>query len=306
MFDLPKNILFRLDELSEVYGVNKNEARAYSELSENYRNQNFKEMNFPHAIAYALGRMPATYGVIKYVLEKFRNIGENFSNILDVGAGVGALKIALRDYQVHELNYGVVYEAVEKSEAMRKVFRKLNGNNSKIYSEDFQKFQAETNYQTVFASYFINEIKDKKNALRKIFDLAEKYVFILEPGTPNGFKNILEAKKIAAELDWYPLMPCTTQGCKLSDEDWCHFSIRLPRTKHHAKLKNAALPYEDEKFCYVIFSKKETGFLENNIIIKRPIKKSGHTIFDVCTSDGIRRVVRTDKASKKLRWGDQL
>ncbi len=299
MFDLPKDVLFSLHELSEAYGMNKNGAQFYSELSENYRNQNFKEMNFSRAIAYALGRMPATCGVIKYVLKKFENTGKNFTNILDVGAGVGALKIALQDC-------GINYEALEKSEAMRKVFRKLNGDNSKIYSEDFQKFQVKYSYQAVFASYFINEIRDKKSALKKMFDLAEKYVFILEPGTPNGFKNILEAKKIATELGWYPLLPCATRDCKISGEDWCHFSIRLPRTKYHTKMKNAELPYEDEKFCYVIFSKKKTKFFENNTIIKRPIKKSGHTIFDVCTSEGIRRVVRTDKASKKLRWGDQL
>jgi len=299
MFDLPKNILSCLDELSETYKINKNGTNAYSELSENYRNQDFKEIDFSQAIAYALGRMPATYGVIKYVLKKFESMGESFSNILDVGAGVGALKIALQDYEAD-------YEALEKSEAMRKIFRKLNGDNSKIYPEDFLKFYSKNNYQVVFASYFINEIKDKKSALKKIFDLAEKYVFILEPGTPNGFKNILEAKKIAAELNWYPLLPCATEGCGVLCEDWCHFSIRLPRTRHHTKLKNAALPYEDEKFCYVIFSKKETDFLGNNTIIKRPIKKSGHIIFDVCTNDGIRRIVRTDKAARKLQWGDQL
>ena len=299
MFDLPEDILFSFDELFETYGVNKGGAQFYSELSENYRNQNFKEMNFSHAIAYALGRMPATYGVIKYVLERFKNTGENFSNILDIGAGVGALKIALQDC-------GINYEALEKSEAMRKVFRKLNGDDSKIYSEDFQKFQVKYSYQAVFASYFINEIKDKKSALKKMFDLSEKYVFILEPGTPNGFRNILEAKKIATELGWYLLLPCATRDCKISGEDWCHFSIRLPRTRRHTKLKNAKLPYEDEKFCYVIFSKKKTNFFANNTIIKRPIKKSGHTIFDVCTSEGIRRVVRTDKSSKKLQWGDQL
>ena len=299
MFDLPNDILFILDELSETCGLNKNGVRVYSELSENYRNQNFKEVDFSQAVAYALGRMPATYGVIKYVLERFKNTGENFSNILDVGAGVGALKIALWDYEVN-------YEALEKSEAMRKIFEKLNGDNLRIYSEDFLKFCSKNKYQAVFGSYFINEVKDKKSALKKMFDLSEKYVFILEPGTPNGYKNILEAKKIAAELDWYPLLPCATRDCKLSGEDWCHFSIRLPRTRHHLKLKNAVLPYEDEKFCYVIFSKKETNFFENHTIIKKPIKKSGHTIFDVCRGDGIRRVVRTDKASKKLQWGDQL
>ena len=293
------DILLRLDELSEAYMGNKNGASAYSELSENYRNQNFKEVSFSQAVAYALGRMPATYGVIKYVLEKFESTGGIFSNILDVGAGVGALKIALQDYEVN-------YEALEKSEAMRKIFRKLNEDKVKIYSQDFLKFYAENSYQAVFASFFINEIQYKRSALKKMFDLANKYVFILEPGTPNGFKNILEAKKIAAESDWYPLLPCATRDCKLSDKDWCHFSIRLARTRHHAKLKNATLPYEDEKFCYVIFSKKETNFFENSTIIKKPIKKSGHTIFDICSSEGIQRVVRTDKVSKKLQWGDQL
>ena len=71
-------------------------------------------------------------------------------------------------------------------------------------------------------------------------------------------------------------------------------------------MKNATLPYEDEKFCYVIFSKEETEFSNNKTIIKRPIKKSGHIIFDVCLASGVQRVVRTDKASKKLQWGDQL
>ncbi|MBO4405696.1 MAG: methyltransferase domain-containing protein [Alphaproteobacteria bacterium] len=299
MFDLPSDILFILDELSETYGLDKNEARTYSKLSENYRNQNFRDLKFSQAVVYALGRMPATYGVIKYVLKRFESTGENFTNILDIGAGVGALKIALQDSEVN-------YEALEKSEAMRKIFRKLNGDDSKIYSEDFLKFCSKNKYQSVFASYFINEIKDKKSALKKIFDLSKKYVFILEPGTPNGFRNILEAKKVATELGWYPLLPCATRDCKLFEKDWCHFSIRLPRTRHHARLKNASLPYEDEKFCYVIFSKKETNFFENNTIVKRPIKRSGHTIFDVCTSDGIRRIVQTDKVGKKLQWGDQL
>ncbi len=299
MFDLPKDVLFNLERLSKACDVNKNGAKFYSKLSESYRNQDFKELDFSQAIAYALGRMPATYSVIKYVLEKFKNTRESFSNILDVGAGVGALKIALKDCEV-------AYTALEKSETMRKVFRILNGENTTIYSEDFHKFRNKNRYQVVFASYFINEIENKKATLRKIFELAEQYVFILEPGTPNGYKNILEAKNLAANIGWYPFLPCATQNCNLNSKDWCHFSIRLPRTKYHANLKNATLPYEDEKFCYIIFSKKKTEFFCNNTIIKRPIKKSGHVIFDVCTNNGIQRIVRTDKASKKFNWGDSL
>ena len=300
MFELPQDILRTLVELSESEINAKNHrSKVYSELLKNYRDQNYRELSFSQAIAYAQARMPATYNVIRYVLEKFANKGESFSEVLDVGAGVGTLKIALQNYKID-------YEAVEKSDSMRKVFKKLNNSEIKIYAEDFQKFRSEKQYQAVFASYFINEIKNKNAALKKIFSLAEQYVFLIEPGTPNGFKNIIAAKKLANQLDWYPLLPCASLECNLKAEDWCHFSIRVPRTKLHANLKNATLPYEDEKFCYVIFSKKESESSNNNVIIKRPIKKSGHIIFDVCSSDGVQRIVRTDKLSKKLRWGDQI
>lgn len=300
MFELPQDILRTLDELSESeINSKKHQARVYAELSKNYRNQNFQELSFSQAIAYAQARMPATYNVIRYVLEKFRDKSETFSNVLDVGAGVGTLKIALQNQKID-------YEAIEKSNSMRKVFKKLNNGEIKIFAEDFQKFHSEKQYQAVFASYFINEIENKNAALKKIFSLAEQYIFLIEPGTPKSFKNIIEAKKLADQLGWYPLLPCASANCNLSSNDWCHFSIRVPRTKLHTNLKNATLPYEDEKFCYVIFSKKEPEFSNNNIIIKRPIRKSGHIIFDVCSKQGIQRIVRTDKLSKKLRWGDQL
>jgi len=298
MFELPQDILSNLNKLSKIDSKDRR-SKSYFRLSENYRDQNYLELDLSQAVAYAQARMPATYNVIRYVLDKFMNKCEIFSEVLDVGAGVGALKIALRDYKVN-------YEALEKSEAMRKVFRKLNDNKTKIYAETFQKFRSEKQYQTIFVSYFINEIEDKNMVLEKIFELAKQYVFILEPGTPIGYKNILQAKKFANQLGWHVLLPCASIDCNLSNSDWCHFSVRVPRTKLHMSLKKAVLPYEDEKFCYVIFSKKETEFSNNKTIIKRPIKKSGHVIFDVCTINGVQRIVKTDKISKKLHWGDQL
>ncbi len=300
MFELPQDVLFSISKLSEIeISSQKQRTKAYSKLSHNYRNQNYRELDLLQAVAYAQARMPATYNVIRYVLEKFRNKGESFSNVLDIGAGVGALKIALR-------NYNTNYEAVERSDSMRKVFRKLNHEEVTIYAEDFQKFRTKKQYQAVFMSYFINEIEDKNSALKKLFGLAKQYVFIVEPGTPNGYKNILKAKDLANQIGWYPLLPCASLNCNLNNKDWCHFSIRVPRTKQHIGLKKATLPYEDEKFCYVIFSKKETEFRDNNIIIKKPIKKSSHTIFDICSKNGIQRIVRTEKLSKKLCWGDQI
>lgn len=299
MFELPKEVIEKISSLG-----NKSD---YVQLSKNYREKKFATLDVPQAIAYAQGRMPATYSVIRYVLDKFFEkieVNEQGIQFLDIGAGVGTLKIALdaRDILVE-------YEALEKSKAMVQVFRKLHGNNIKIHVQEFQGFSSDKKYSVVFASYFVNEIKEKKqikHVLQKMFDLSDRYVIIVEPGTPDGYSNIVAAKEIANEIGWYPLLPCARKECDLKKGDWCHFSVRLPRTKLHTLLKNATLPYEDEKFCYVVFSKEETEFENNNIIIKNPIKRSGHIIFDVCCKDGIRRIISTDKANKKLKWGDQL
>lgn len=96
MFELPQNILCVLNELSEIEtDYKKHRKEVYSKFSKNYRDQDYQELNFSQAVVYAQARMPATYNVIQYVLEKFENKGESFSEVLDVGAGVGALKIAL-------------------------------------------------------------------------------------------------------------------------------------------------------------------------------------------------------------------
>ena len=80
MYELPEDILNNLEELSKGMPFDKN---IYKKLSENYRNRearnNLRDLNFDQAVAYAIGRMPATYGVIKYVLEKFKITGKNFS-----------------------------------------------------------------------------------------------------------------------------------------------------------------------------------------------------------------------------------
>jgi hypothetical protein len=51
------------------------------------------------------------------------------------------------------------------------------------------------------------------------------------------------------------LRPARTTERPLIAPDWCHFTQRLQRSRAHKHLKAADLPYEDEKFSYVILAR---------------------------------------------------
>ena len=38
-------------------------------------------------------------------------------------------------------------------------------------------------------------------------------------------------------------------------DDWCHFSVRLPRSREHMHAKRAKVPFEDERFAYLAVSR---------------------------------------------------
>ncbi len=294
MYELP---IWVTDKLM---GIKGNLKLNYAEISRNYRQQQYKELDKTQVLAYAIGRMPATYSVINYVIQKFLKRYKLFSNVLDIGSGCGSLAIAL-------LDKNVIYTALEKSTHMIDMFKFLLGENIKVFQQDIYSFYDKKRYDAVFVSYFINEMKDKESVLKKIFDLSYRYVFIIEPGTPAGYSNIISAKKIAKEKGFYSVLPCSTEICPLKYKDWCHFSIRVQRNKIHMNIKGGSLPYEDEKFSYVIFSKNNLDKLSHNTIIKKPIRKSGHSIFDVCTQNGIQRLIISNKNIKqKLYWGDEI
>ena len=74
------------------------------------------------------------------------------------------------------------------------------------------------------------------------------------------------------------LAPCPHQRpCPLVAPDWCHFAVRLERTRDHKTLKSADVPFEDEKFSYLIAARPGVGSRAGARIIKPPHR----TKFDV-------------------------
>ena len=68
--------------------------------------------------------------------------------------------------------------------------------------------------------------------LKKAWDAA-KVLVIVEPGTPRGFENILKAREQLIQWGGKMIAPCPhVKQCPMKDK-WCHFSVRLERTREH-------------------------------------------------------------------------
>ena len=276
---------------------------AYAQLSESYRDATSPKINVDGALAYACARMPVTYAVIQYVIDEFVRKVPNyvFRDILDIGSGTGAL-------MCYFLNDELSYTAIEKSKTMIEVSRNLISGGTLIpefHCCDVQQAVTQQ-HDCTFLVYSLNEMSDKSAILQKAVDCTNDYIFVIETGTPVGFEVIRLAKQVAAKNKLGVIAPCATENCPLTANDWCHFSVRVPRTELHNLVKNSTLPYEDEKFGYIILSKKSAEYCSNNRIIKRPMKKKGHAIFDLCTDSGTRRVISSDKKHRKAEWGEEL
>jgi ribosomal protein RSM22 (predicted rRNA methylase) len=110
------------------------------------------------------------------------------------------------------------------------------------------------------------------------------------------------------------LAPCPhAAGCPLAEPDWCHFAVRLPRSRDHRLAKGAEVPFEDEKFAYLIAARPSVVAEPAAArVLARP--KAGKPGIDLklCTPAGLERrfVPRRDKPAhaiaRRLDWGDPL
>lgn len=170
-------------------------------------------------------------------------------------------------------------------------------------------------HDLVIFSYSLNELSEKaaSSTLHKAWLATKTALVIVEPGTPKAFKRLKKLRQELINYGAHILAPCPHDGvCPLDDNDWCHFSVRLERTPLHKYIKDATLPYEDEKFSYLIAFKGPQKTLSFPRIIKKPRKRAGHVLFDLCTVNGLQQKTLSKKdkplykESQKLKWGDCL
>ena len=294
----------------EIQGIKITELKELAQkLSNRYMNQKREGQTLlskeKEALAYSIMRMPATFCAVTVALKNTLNIEESceIETVLDIGAGTGAATWAINEY----INPKEI-TCLEREEAMRTVGQALMKCNSEMkkvkwISEDITNSQYVKGADLIVASYIINELKqeERKNVIKKLLDLESKIILIIEPGTPEGFKNIKEIQKIALENGAFIIAPCTMQGiCKLPESDWCHSTVRVERNKIHKILKSGELPYEDEKFSYIAISKENLGTAESRIL-RHPMIETGKVTLKLCTNGNIEEKIITKKEKEKFK-----
>ena len=81
--------------------------------------------------------------------------------------------------------------------------------------------------------------------------------------------------------------PCPHErACPLVAPDWCHFAQRLPRSRDHLQVKGASVPFEDEKFSYVVLSRAQPRGIDARVLAPPKVTKSAVTA-KLCTAQGV-------------------
>ena len=166
----------------------------------------------------------------------------------------------------------------------------------------------------VIASYVVGELDERERTELSslLWERTRDTLLVVEPGTPDGYRRIIELRAQLVAQGAHVLAPCPHDNpCPLVAPDWCHFAQRLPRSRDHMLLKDADVPFEDEKFSYVALSRMPAEARGSRVLA--PPQASKATIeAKLCTANGVvgASIARRDKASfasaRRWRWGDAV
>lgn len=258
--------------------------------------------------AYLATRFPATYGAAFAVLgELASRIGTQPASILDLGAGTGAATLAAREL-FPELRRATLIEAdAHFIEAGRELLPDAAWIRADL--RDSRSFEP---HELVIASYALGELSatGALGVAEAAWNAAQTAFVVIEPGTPEGYSLVLDARARLIERGGHLVAPCPWEGpCPLAGRDFCHFAERVERSAVHRRAKAAELSYEDEKFSYVAFSRSPAERAQGRLI-RRPEHSPGLITLQVCRGETIatERVIKRDRerfrAARKARWGD--
>ncbi|CAM5524755.1 small ribosomal subunit Rsm22 family protein [Streptomyces purpurascens] len=266
--------------------------------------------------AYAAYRMPATFEAVRSALEAFADAVPDWTpgGHLDLGGGTGAAAWAVTATWDGERPVTVL----DWAEPALALGREIAAANPALRDVQWQRSRigaALTLESTdlVTVSYVLNELTaPDRTALVDAAAAAARAVVIVEPGTPDGYARVIEARDRLIAAGFYIAAPCPhSAACPIAPgTDWCHFSARVSRSSLHRQVKGGSLPYEDEKFSYVAAARFPVEPAPARVVRKPQIRK-GQVLLDLCeTEPSLNRTTVTKrhgdlyKAARDAHWGD--
>ena len=278
------------------------------------------------ARAYLAFRFPATYCAMHQAIIYTQQVMPDFAptSVLDVGAGPATASLAalsafptLADIKLLEPNLYLqqlgqrLLQQTTPATMAEWIAHRFNATPATI----------DRSHDLVLAGYMLNEIWDDQRsqvldqALEALWAQTHDVMIMVEPGTPQGQRTLLHAREKLMSLGGYVVAPCPHDAaCALAastqDETrWCHFSVRVERSKLHKATKDqATVGYEDEKFSYLVVSKQSVVRPQHRLI--GTPRGSKVIEAELCEADGAthrRTVSKSSSQHKTLRgadWGD--
>jgi ribosomal protein RSM22 (predicted rRNA methylase) len=321
--ELPQDLRTAVDaELSSISP--KKLAELASGLSERYRT---KEPSSGKSFlksredvdAYAAFRLPATFAAVYSALRQVQErLPEwNPQTIMDVGAGPGTAMWAaasvwpdLKSITLLEREEGMIslgkrlasYSTTDSIKEAKWIKSDITG--------DWETYSADI----VIASYVFGELNEqhRQEFIQKLWMATSGTMIVIEPGTPAGFSRIKQAREQLIKEGAATIAPCPhNESCPMAEDNWCHFSQRVSRSRLHRQVKAGELSYEDEKFSFLAVSRMKGEPILGRVL-RHPQIRKGFVQFESCTPEGLANsvITRKDKElyrlAKDLNWGSVL
>jgi ribosomal protein RSM22 (predicted rRNA methylase) len=270
------------------------------------------------ALAYALYRLPATYAASIHALGRLADRAPEFAprRMLDLGAGLGTASLAAREVWP-EMSENLL---LDRSAPFLALARRLAGETlakAEIVAGDLAAPPAlGAAFDLVVASYALTEIAEDRldAAVDAAWRLCAGALVLVEPGTPRDHARLMRMRARLVAAGGRVSLPCPHSApCPLQAPDWCHFSVRLARSRDHKLLKGADAPFEDEKFAYLVVTREDAAVVPSpaRLLARPEVLKHGLRI-KLCAATGIEEVTvaKRDKQTfapiKKKDWGDEV
>ena len=318
MAELPMKLQGALETLVSGYAKEKLEKDART-ISEAYRLRTGEGKRLltaeGEAAAYAAARMPATYAAAHCALsEALEATGLHPETLLDCGAGTGAVTFAAD--ALLDLREAA---CLEREDAMRAVGEKLTRQACSVQPRwepcDLTGNAALPSAELVCEGYMLGELEEgmRLNVAERLWNACGQMLILIEPGTPQGFANLRAVREKLTALGAHVAAPCP-QGnvtCPMTGENWCHFAVRVQRTRLHKALKGGDAPFEDEKFSYLVLTRQEPENACQARVLRHAQIAPGRITLPVCEAAGERTLAVTKKDPlwkrvRKIKWGERL
>ncbi|MFI7386712.1 small ribosomal subunit Rsm22 family protein [Streptomyces sp. NPDC049813] len=298
-------------------------ARAVDRLIANYRGTTPTDAPIlrdrSDVAAYAAYRMPATFEAVAAALAGLAAAapdGWTPDGHLDIGGGTGAAVWAARAVWPRPRPTTVL----DWSQPALELGRELAAADGALRdSVRWERARIGTGPALgatglVTISYVLKELTeaDRAAVVDAAAEAATETVVVIEPGTPDGYARVIEARDrlIAAGLRIAAPCPHSAACPIVPGEDWCHFAARVSRSSLHRKVKGGSLAYEDEKFSYVAATRFRPAPAPSRIV-RRPQIRKGQVLLDLCGPEvALTRTTVTKKHGSAYReardagWGD--